>query len=258
MTRMGLRIGHLYPDLMNLYGDRGNLLVLQKRCEWRGIDCAIEEIGLGDELSPGFDVLFLGGGQDREQLLIHEDLLTRKEPLGNMVDDGLVMLTICGGYQLLGHRFLTYEGELIEGLGLLDVTTVGGEKRLIGNVMAQADIGGERKSLIGFENHSGRTTLGPRAKPLATVEYGYGNNGEDGTEGARQDNIFGTYLHGSLLPKNPWLADLLLETALTRKYDHKVELESLDDSMEKDARAAVSARIRAGRRRRWVPELFKR
>jgi lipid II isoglutaminyl synthase (glutamine-hydrolysing) len=253
-----LRLAYLYPELMNLYGDRGNITVLARRCAWRGIDLTVDEIEPGGALRDDYDLAFIGGGQDREQLLVCDDLQAKADRFRRMVKDDLVVLAVCGGYQLLGHRFLTYKGEEIPGLGVLDVTTTGGDRRLIGNVTAVARLDGIRQNLVGFENHSGQTILGPGAAALATVRRGFGNNGRDGTEGAVEGNVFGTYLHGSLLPKNPWFADHLLRLALKRKYGPGYELETLDDTLETAAQAAVIKRIEELHRRRWVPGWFKR
>ncbi len=248
----------MYPELMNLYGDRGNITALVQRCRWRGIDVTVEDLRVGDRPGGDYDILFIGGGQDREQLLVRDDLMANRDHWAALAEDGLVVLAICGGYQLLGREFLTHEGEQIDGLGLLDVVTVGGKKRLIGNVIARADWAPKTPALIGFENHSGRTRLGAGVEPLARVEVGFGNDGQDRTEGARRGNIFGTYLHGSLLPKNPWFADHLLESALRRKYTDAFELEMLPDELETAARGAVTRRVGEVRRRRWWPELLKR
>ncbi|MDP1808961.1 MAG: glutamine amidotransferase [Actinomycetota bacterium] len=253
-----LRLAHLYPDLMNLYGDRGNIIVLRRRCAWRGIELVVDDVSIGDDLAGDYDLAFIGGGQDREQLLVCRDFQRRLDQFKGMVDGGLVVLAICGGYQLLGRRFLTYQNEELPGLGILDIETVGGQKRLIGNVVVKVKLDGSERLLVGFENHSGRTILGPGARPLGTIERGFGNNGRDGTEGARQANVFGTYLHGSLLPKNPWFADYLLEPALKRKYGDDFSLEPLDDGLEDAARTAAIRRIEEIHRRRWVPGWFKR
>ena len=253
-----LRLAHLYPDLMNLYGDRGNIMVLQRRCGWRGINLNVEEVRLGEPLEGRPDLIFIGGGQDREQMLVYKDLLDKSDALRELAGAGAVILAICGGYQLLGDRFITHTGEEIEGLGLLDVTTVGGQRRLIGNVVADSELPGSSDVLVGFENHSGKTTLGPAARPLARVRTGFGNNGEDGTEGAWQDSIFGTYLHGSLLPKNPWLADHLISLALGSKYDELTDLAPLDDHLEAAAVKATVSRVEYLHRRRWLPEWLRR
>ncbi len=253
-----LNLVHLYPELMNLYGDKGNIIALSRRCAWRGIDLKIHEISLGDSLPKDMDIAFIGGGQDREQLRVYRDLEKKGDALKAMIADGLIVLAICGGYQLLGRRFVTYQGEEIQGLGILDIETVGGDSRLIGNVVADIRLGGEKMALVGFENHSGQTTLGQKAKPLGSVRLGFGNNGQDGSEGARQDNVFGTYLHGSLLPKNPVFADYLIQSALERKYGPGTVLEPLNDTMEMAAHAAAVERIEQLHRRRWVPGWFKR
>jgi CobQ-like glutamine amidotransferase family enzyme len=256
---MSLVIYHLYPDLLDLYGDRGNILALAARCRWREIDVQVRQVTLGDPLDLSrADILFLGGGSDREQSLLVEDLSRRAETLKDSVEDGLVILTICGGYQLLGEYYQTGEGRKIPGLGLLDLYTVAGNKRLIGNVIAETDEalqaeitrnGSENKekelnTLVGFENHSGKTYLGSGLKPLAKVVRGYGNNGEDHLEGVRYRNVFGTYLHGPLLPKNPHLADLLIGLALERK-GLEVPLPALNDTLERQAHQAVISRFKA-------------
>jgi CobQ-like glutamine amidotransferase family enzyme len=226
-------IGWLYPDLMNIYGDRGNILTLQKRAEWRGLTAQVKEIGRGrtDDLDD-IDVFFFGGGQDREQALIYDDLREHKEEhLRKAAKNGAQVLAVCGGYQLLGHYYQTADGERYDGIGLIDVTTQAGKKRFIGDVVILTDIEGlSPGTLVGFENHSGRTFLGPNAKPLGKVLKGKGNNGSDKTEGVRQNNVIGTYMHGSLLPKNPHLADHLIGEALRRRGDGA--LSHLDDSAE--------------------------
>jgi CobQ-like glutamine amidotransferase family enzyme len=237
-------VGWLYHDLMNIYGDRGNILTLLKRAEWRGYDARLIELGRGttkrmDEV----DVFFFGGGQDREQALVYEDLLEHKQPpLERAVQAGAAVLAVCGGYQLLGHYYQTAEGERFPGIGLIDVKTEAGKKRFIGDVVV--DIGHELHltptTLVGFENHSGRTFLGPKAKPIGTVRLGFGNNGSDGTEGCLQGGVVGTYLHGSLLPKNPHLADHLIRAALRRRGVD--DLLPLDDSVELSAHERILER----------------
>ena len=234
---MDVRITHLYPDLMSIYGDRGNVLTLAQRARWRGITAEIREHQAGDLLDPDWaDLYFFGGGQDVGQDVVSRDLGTANgEALRRSLGGGAAALSVCGGYQLLGREYVPAEGPSIPGLGVLDVTTRAGSKRFVNNLLAEAPQG----TLIGFENHSGRTYLGPDAKPLATVLVGHGNNGEDKTEGAVQGKIVGTYCHGSVLPKNPWLADLLLTWALQRRHG-PVTLEPLDDSEELAAqRSAV-------------------
>jgi CobQ-like glutamine amidotransferase family enzyme len=257
-TTRTLRLGHLYPTMMNLYGDRGNIICLRHRCEGRGIQLEVEEIGLGMVLDPDrYDIIFMGGGQDREQIRVGEDLLQLKGPsLLPAVERGLPLLAVCGGYQMMGHAYQTAGGARLKGLGIFDAETENpgeGAVRCIGNVQ----IAWESGDLVGFENHGGRTYLGTGAAPLGHVRFGFGNNGEDGTEGCRCRNAFGTYLHGSLLPKNPALADRLLELALERKYGSG-DLAQLDDSIEEAAHIVAAGVARqhaaagaAGRGSRW-------
>jgi CobQ-like glutamine amidotransferase family enzyme len=233
-----LRVCALYPDLMNIYADRGNLFVLQRRCEWRGVGFQLSASGLGEPLDgAAHDIYYIGGGQDRDQLLCAEDLLAGKgEALHQAASRGAVVLGVCGGYQLLGESYALGESEL-EGVGLLDVRTVRepGE-RLIGNVAIEVDLEGEARVLAGFENHGGRTYLGPEATPLGRVLKGHGNDGRSGFEGARDGNTIGTYLHGPLLPKNAWFADWLIAVAL--KIDLGT-LTPLDDALESAAHASA-------------------
>jgi len=227
-------IGWLYADLMNIYGDRGNILTLLKRAEWHGLEPRVVELGRGatDEMAV-IDVFFFGGGQDREQALIYDDLREHKqEALTKAVADGAQILAVCGGYQLLGHYYQTADGERYDGIGLIDVKTEAGKKRFIGDVVVESAIAGlSPRTLVGFENHSGRTFLGPNARPLGKVLEGKGNNGSDHTEGCVQGGIIGTYLHGSLLPKNPHLADHLIGQAVRRRGGAS-SLSTLDDGPE--------------------------
>ena len=238
-----LRVCALYPDLMNIYADRGNLLVLERRCRWRGIDFSVTASGLGDRLDPdAADLYYLGGGQDRDQKLCALDLAeVKRDALHAAAARRAVILAVCGGYQLLGHSYQLGE-ETLPGVGLVDLVTVRSDApRLIGNVAIEVELDpGVRRVLAGFENHGGRTRLGPGASPLGRVLKGYGNNGEDGHEGVRHGNVLGTYLHGPLLPKNTWFADWLIETALGRREP----LEPLDDDLEEYAHA--DARRAAG------------
>ena len=251
---MKLTIHHLYADMMNLYGDRGNVIAIKKRTEWRGIPVEVVDVGLRESIRPtGCDLFLFGGGQDREQGLLAGDLAgTKGADLRAIVEDGGVVLGVCGGYQLMGHYYETPEGEKLPGVGIFDVYTRPrklDEARLIGNVLARVrapEDAGVVREVVGFENHGGRTELGD-VEPLGEVIVGYGNNGRDGTEGARRLNAYGTYLHGSLLPKNPWLTDQLLLNAL-RRVDDMFELEPLDDAAERAAFESVSNRI-ADRRR---------
>jgi lipid II isoglutaminyl synthase (glutamine-hydrolysing) len=236
-----LRIIHLYPDLMSVYGDRGNVLTLKRRAEWRGIPVAVRELSLGDTLDPAeADLIFFGGGQDREQEVVSPDFLSQKgAAVCEAVEGGAALLSVCGGYQLLGQSYTTVHGQALPGAGLFDVRSVPGPRRHIGNVLIESDIPGEPRTLVGFENHSGRTYLGKGVQPLGNAVVGAGNNGEDGTEGAVYKGAIGCYLHGSLLPKNPWLADYLLQIALRGR-----ELAPLDDTLENRAHDAVAQRIR--------------
>jgi lipid II isoglutaminyl synthase (glutamine-hydrolysing) len=242
---MEVRLLALYPDQMNIYADRGNIVFLRRRCEWRGIGFSYAAAGAGDPVDPAaHDLFYVGGGQDRDQRAVAADMAqTKREALVAAVGEGAVLLAVCGGYQLLGHSYQLGE-ETLPGLGIADLETVREPgPRLIGNVTIEADIDGRGRTLAGFENHGGRTYLGASAQPLGKVISGFGNNGNDGLEGVRRDNMIGTYLHGPLLPKNAWLADHLIELALERRYGSRPELEPLDDSLERAAHeSARSAR----------------
>lgn len=238
-----LRLAHLYPKLMNIYGDRGNILCLERRCRERGIEFEAEALGPGDKLRPKeFDMVFIGGAQDREQRLVADDLRKLKaKPLKEAAERGTVILAVCGGYQLMGRFYRDAEGGELPGAGLLDIWTVHpgpNARRFIGNVVVRWRLpnGDGETTLAGFENHGGRTHLGDGLRPLAEVIAGFGNNGEDGGEGAVYRNLFGTYLHGSLLPKNPRFADFLIETALRQKHK-EFSLTPLDDRVEEAAHA---------------------
>ena len=236
-----LRVCALYPEVMNIYADRGNLLLLERRCAWRGIGFSVTAASFGDRIDPGaHDLLYLGGGQDRDQLLCARDLVeTKRDALHAAAERGAIVLGVCGGFQLLGTGY----GEM-PGVGLVDVTTVREEgPRLIGNVAIEVDLDGDGRTrvLAGFENHGGRTHLGPDARPLGRVVRGHGNDGRSGVEGVMRDGVIGTYLHGPLLPKNAWLADWLIATALGAD---PLGLEPLDDTLEDAAHA--EARRAAG------------
>lgn len=243
---MRLRLVHLYGDLMNLYGDRGNIIALQRRCAWRNIELEVTEMTVGDRVdSAASDIFFFGGGQDREQETVSRDLAAGNgEAIQEAVEQGAALLSVCGGYQLLGRFFRTSEGVEIPGTGLLDAYTVAGASRMVGNLLIEGEIDGVRRTLVGFENHSGKTYVGDGAEPLGRVIVGNGNNGEDHFEGARYKAAIGTYLHGPALPKNPWLADWLIHAALRRRVGEGAELPPLDDSRELAANAAVTARVR--------------
>jgi lipid II isoglutaminyl synthase (glutamine-hydrolysing) len=239
---MKLRIAHLYPRLMNIYGDRGNIMSLARRCHERGIDAEVSELGIGDAFdAPAHDLIFIGGAQDREQQRVADDLRSVKgAALRDAIERGTVALAVCGGYQLFGRFYREADGAELEGLGIFDLHTEhpgAGAARLIGNVVAEL-VEERSVTLVGFENHGGRTYLGAGAKPLATVRSGNGNNGRDKMEGARYKNAFGTYLHGSLLPKNPRFADRLIALALERA-NGPVELAPIDDTLEMAAHSAA-------------------
>jgi lipid II isoglutaminyl synthase (glutamine-hydrolysing) len=246
MATLHLTLVHLYPDLMNVYGDRGNIMTFRRRCAWRGIELDVQPVSLGDRLTPGSsDLMFFGGGQDREQAVISPDFVAEKgAAVAEAVEDGAVMLAVCGGYQLLGHTYTTVDGRELPGAGVFDVRSVPGSRRHIGNLVAEANVDGTPRTLVGFENHSGQTYLGTGSRPLAKVLQGGGNNGEDGTEGAIYREAYGCYLHGSLLPKNPWFADHLIQRALLRRYGDVIALAPLDDTLEERAHAAVVSRAR--------------
>ena len=241
---MELKICHMYPDVLNLYGDRGNVMCMTRRLQWRGIETSVTKlpIGAGKSLS-GFDLVFIGGGQDFEQQVLLEDLHRGKDrEIISAIEDGVTFLTICGGFQMLGSYYETYDGKRCDFIGALDLCTIGSKTRMIGNYKFRCgpDAGGS--VVVGFENHSGKTRLGSGVKPLGTVLAGYGNNGEDKTEGVHYKNVFGTYSHGPLLPKNPEFCDFLLKTALERKYG-RAELAPLDDKAELFAHDEMCAKL---------------
>ena len=239
---MELNICHLYPDILNLYGDRGNILCMKKRLSWRGIDGNVDEVSIGRSLdAKKYDLIFIGGGQDFEQEVLLPDLRNGKaDELKSAIEDGITVLAICGGYQMLGQYYKTWDGVQCDFTGALDLYTVGSKERMIGNYMFTCDeLGCE---VVGFENHSGKTYLGPSVRPMGKVLAGSGNNGEDGQEGARYKNVFATYSHGCLLPKNPQLADYILKTALARKYG-QAELSPLEDRLEAAAHDYMQNRL---------------
>jgi CobQ-like glutamine amidotransferase family enzyme len=243
-----LRLLALYPEQMNIYADRGNVTFLRRRCEWRGIGFSYAVSGPGEAFDPGaHDLLYIGGGQDRDQRLVAGDMLrSKREAIGAALADGAVALAVCGGYQLLGNSYQLGE-ERIPGLGLVDLETVREPgPRLIGNVEIEVDLGDGPHEVAGFENHGGRTYLGEGVSPLGRVVHGHGNNGRDGLEGVRAGNLFGTYVHGPLLPKNAWLADRLIRLALARREGAEPELRALDDELEDAAHQSAREAARRG------------
>ena len=249
MTR--IRVGHLYPDYLNIYADRGNIAVLERRAAWRGLRLDVTSIGVGDRLDAGaHDLLYVGGGQDREQALIAPDLAARREALSEAIEAGTPVLAVCGGYQLLGRSYRDQHGDEMPGAGVFPLYTVAGDRRMIGDVLLECELDrGERRTLAGFENHAGRTYLDEGAEALGRVIAGFGNDGESGYEGCRVRNALGTYLHGPLLPRNAWLADWLLARAVERQTGELPRFEPLPDELERQAHAvsARRARERGGR-----------
>jgi CobQ-like glutamine amidotransferase family enzyme len=244
-------VGHLYPDYLNIYADRGNMAVLERRAAWRGHELEVQPISIGDSVQPGeHDLLYVGGGQDREQALVADDLQAKADALRAAVDGGAAFLAVCGGYQLLGRSYLDFHGAELPGIGLLPFDTVAGETRMIGDVLLECELEpGVVRTLAGFENHAGRTRLDAGAKPLGRVVAGFGNDGESGYEGCRSGRIVGTYLHGPLLPRNPWFADWLLTQSLAHRGGTDLELPPLADVLESEAHAvsAGRAKTRGGR-----------
>lgn len=237
---MKITIGHLYPDLLNLYGDRGNIQCLMKRCIWRGIEAETITFELNDTIDfSNLDIVLLGGGSDREQMLVCEKLKEIQKDFKEYVEQDGVVIAICGGYQLLGNYYKTAQG-MIQGLSLVDMYTEQGDSRLIDNIVLQSDL--FEMPVVGFENHGGRTFIGDN-KPLGKVLYGSGNDGKSGYEGVVYRNVIGTYLHGPLLPKNPQLADELILRALRRKYGKDIVLAPLNDSQEKAANDYIYQRF---------------
>lgn len=246
-----LIIGWLYPELMSTYGDRGNIIVLQKRCEWRGIKVEVKrlDVGFDEKQLATCDLLFMGGAQDKQQQIVAEDLMKKRNVLKSRIEDGIPGLYICGAYQFLGKYYKEADGSVIKGLDILDLYTENpgaDKKRQIGNIAVETTDYNLQPTnlLVGFENHGGRTYLGKDVKPFGKVIKGFGNNGEDKTEGAVYKNSFGTYLHGPILPKNPSFADLLIQLALEKKYKESISLNLLDNSLEQQARKSVLKKLR--------------
>jgi len=247
-----IRVAHLYPEYLNIYADRGNIAVLARRASDRGHELAVSHVGLDDALVPGaHDLLYIGGGQDREQALIAPDLAAKAEAVREAVSGGAALLAVCGGYQLLGRGYRGRGGSFMPGAGLFPHETVAGDARMIGDVLLECELTpGSRQQLAGFENHAGRTILDAGAEPLGRVVYGFGNDGASGLEGCRVARAVGTYLHGPLLPRNPWLADWLLAQALAHATGGEAPaLEPLPDALEREAFrvSAGRARDRGGR-----------
>jgi CobQ-like glutamine amidotransferase family enzyme len=244
---MKINVGHLYPNYLNIYADRGNISVLRARAAARGHELEVASIGLGDRVPPGIDLFYIGGGQDREQELVAPDLVAKGGPLREAAAAGAAFLAVCGGYQLLGRHYRDRLGADLPGVGLLPLYTVAGERRMIGDVLLECAWAGA--TLAGFENHAGRTILDEGAEPFGRVIAGFGNDGETGFEGCRAGRLYGTYLHGPLLPRNPWFADRVLADALAHQSGAEVELAALDDDLELAAHAiaAERARRRGGR-----------
>ena len=236
---MNLTILHLYPQLMNLYGDHGNLLTLTRRCQWRDIKVKVINYETGDKLPANPDIIFGGGGQDSGQIQVADDLQIIAPQLQQLIQQGTPTLVVCGLYQLFGNFFRTSDGNIIDGISIFDLETTASSKRLTGNITIDSPKFGQ---IVGYENHSGRTKLSDNIQPLGTVLRGAGNNGNDHTEGAFYKNTIGTYLHGPLLPKNPHLADFLIQTALQRKYGTKQKLAKLDDELENKAHKTAASR----------------
>jgi len=247
-----LLVGHLYPDYLNIYADRGNIAVLERRAAWRGYGLDVRAIGMGEPVEPGrHDLLYIGGGQDREQALVAPDLAAKGEGVRAAAEAGAAVLAVCGGYQLLGRSYRDVAGEKLPGVGLFPHETVAGERRMIGDVLLECELEpGLRRTLAGFENHAGRTRLDPGGIPLGRVVAGFGNDGESGFEGCRVGRAIGTYLHGPLLPRNPWLADWVIAQALAHRLGEAPDLEPLGDELEGRAHAVSARRAheRGGRR----------
>ena len=241
---MKIRVGHLYPEYLNIYADRGNIAVLAERARARGHELDVVPVGLGDRVpAGGIDLFYIGGGQDREQALVAPDLQAKSAALHDAAGEGAVVLGVCGGYQLLGRLYRDRSGADLPGVGLLPLETLAGERRMIGDVLLECSWADE--TLAGFENHAGRTILDSGAEPLGRVIAGFGNDGASGFEGCRRGRVYGTYLHGPLLPRNPWFADLLLEEALMHATGEMLELEPLADELEHRAHAVSAERARA-------------
>ncbi len=249
---MRIVVGHLYPDYLNIYADRGNIAVLARRAAWRGHELDVRTVSVGDTVEAGeHDLLYVGGGQDREQALVAEDLEAKADGVRAALASGAALLAVCGGYQLMGRSYRDLRGLELAGIGVFPLETVAGDTRMIGDVLLECELEpGVRRTLAGFENHAGRTKLDPGAEPLGRVIAGFGNDGESGWEGCRVGRALGTYLHGPLLPRNPWFADWVLAQALAHRLGEPPALDPLPDELEQEAHAvsAGRARARGGRR----------
>ena len=246
-----LRVGHLYPSLLNVAGDTGNLMAIERRCEWRGLQVEAIAVEPGDRPDfTTFDIILFHGGQDAEMEVAARDLGGNGASLRQAADEGVVLFAVCAGLQLLGHRYDPIRGATIEGIGVLDLETRGGQQRFMQHAACLAELGGESDVVVGFENHSGQTQLGPGVKPFGKVIAGAGNNGVDGTEGAVRNNVIATYMHGPVLPKNPWLTDRLIQIAVDRKASRHIELEPLPDAAERRSHDVALERAMRNRGRR--------
>lgn len=250
-----LRIAHLYPSVLNVAGDGGNVIAVQRRCAWRGIATEVVPVEIGENADMSqFDIIFFQGGQDVEMALAAADLASKTATLRAAADDGVVFLAICAGLQLLGHRYIPSAGPVMEGAGILDLETRGGSQRFMQHAATEVTLGGQTETVVGFENHSGMTTLGPDARPFGRVVAGGGNNGQDGTEGAIRDNVLATYMHGPVLPKNPWLTDQIIRIALERRVGGAVDLVPLGDALEQQAHDIALEKAVRNRGRRTALE----
>lgn len=244
---MRLSVGHLYPDYLNIYADRGNIAVLSRRASWRGLELEVRAISVNDVVEPGVDdLLYIGGGQDREQALVAPNLAAKGDGVRRAVDEGAALLAVCGGYQLLGRSYRDRDGAELTGVGLFPLDTVASDTRMIGDVLLECELRpGDKRTLAGFENHAGRTHLDEGAHPLGRVVRGFGNDGRSGWEGCRVGRAVGTYLHGPLLPRNPWLADWLLAQAVAHRTGEEPTFEPLPDELESEAHRVSASRAHA-------------
>ncbi len=250
-----IRIAHLYSSLLNVAGDGGNVSAVERRASWRGIRVEIVPVELGETPDlAAFDIVFLQGGQDVEMAIAASDLQQKAPSLRAAADQGVVIFAVCAGLQLLGHRYIPSLGATMEGIGILDLETRGGPQRFMQHAACEVTFGDRSETVVGFENHSGLTELGPEVQPFGRVVAGAGNNGVDGTEGAVRDHVYATYLHGPILPKNPWLTDELIRTALERKVSAHVDLAPLDDGLELHAHDVALAKALRNRGRRTALE----